>query len=567
VGLTLPLLKAETAIGLLKGEDKHHIRQATMWPSKDSSLRGLVYTTQAMQAEYATTLTDVHKIEKTAERGKKKDVEFIEVPTTDVTLDQSSYSLYCVMDGHNGHEASQFCMSVLQREVHKRLPEGLWPLETAPSATVWLARVRAAVVMALAATERKFSASGISSGATCTLILQTGWALTVANVGDSTAYVDTGAEVFKLSEDHRFDCKKDGPERARLKQFEPRYVVRQLKMTMDGVAGENEEGIGPYRLWPGGLAVTRSIGDFDVGEPVTCSPHVMQVRIPETGCRLVVASDGLWDVDKGNDVQKIVKVRKLNTKVAATKLRRKTGKNYGLQDDVTIAVVDILPGSGVAAVPGLFGTAEAGSVSGISKVFRCFVPGKKAADDPSTRPPRKTPSAGVFAGRTPKKGDRHVEGDLDAPPTLVTDQNATNRGSPASETGRGVVLTNGLVIPEDVDPGNMAYMFNDKDGDQSVSETSESAIGGSGKAGLEQVPRVRVLARVDYAKGAAAHAPELECDRRLRDFLQQFEANSRKCWWLSNQLKRKNMDPCDDAEIISLCSNLQDVCSLGAVGL
>lgn len=113
-------------------------------------------------------------------------------------------------------------------------------------------QIRAAMAFAMVAVERKFSAAGISSGATCTLILQTGWLLSVANLGDSTAYLDTGREVMRLTADHRVD--ESAPEQDRLKAFAPRFSVRRLAANMQGFARDGE-GVGPLRLWPGGLAV------------------------------------------------------------------------------------------------------------------------------------------------------------------------------------------------------------------------------------------------------------------------------------------------------------------------
>lgn len=100
-------------------------------------------------------------------------------------------------------------------------------------------------------------------------------------------------------------------------------------------------GVGPLRLWPGGLCLSRAIGDFDVGDSVLSLPYIsqvhiahpplgtqspllltftcwqqlcclhletcnravchqisamcMQVRVPPEGARLLVASDGVWD--------------------------------------------------------------------------------------------------------------------------------------------------------------------------------------------------------------------------------------------------------------------------------
>ena len=43
--------------------------------------------------------------------------------------------------------------------------------------------------------------------------------------------------------------------------------------------GEEAEGHGPLRMWPGGLCLSRAIGDFDVGENVLCAPHIQQVLV------------------------------------------------------------------------------------------------------------------------------------------------------------------------------------------------------------------------------------------------------------------------------------------------
>jgi hypothetical protein len=37
--------------------------------------------------------------------------------------------------------------------------------------------------------------------------------------------------------------------------------------------------VGPLRCWPGGLCLSRSIGDFDVGECIIPVPHVKQVKV------------------------------------------------------------------------------------------------------------------------------------------------------------------------------------------------------------------------------------------------------------------------------------------------
>ena len=37
--------------------------------------------------------------------------------------------------------------------------------------------------------------------------------------------------------------------------------------------------IGPLRCWPGGLCLSRSIGDVDVGEYIVPVPYVKQIKV------------------------------------------------------------------------------------------------------------------------------------------------------------------------------------------------------------------------------------------------------------------------------------------------
>ena len=39
--------------------------------------------------------------------------------------------------------------------------------------------------------------------------------------------------------------------------------------------------VGPLRVWPGGLCLSRSIGDMDVGDYIVAVPHVKQIKVRE----------------------------------------------------------------------------------------------------------------------------------------------------------------------------------------------------------------------------------------------------------------------------------------------
>jgi hypothetical protein len=72
-----------------------------------------------------------------------------------------------------------------------------------------------------------------------------GQEVVAANVGDSLAYIDTGHSVLLLTASHRIDDNK--AEQERLKESGGEI----------GQADLDGKGVGPLRIWPGGLAFSR----------------------------------------------------------------------------------------------------------------------------------------------------------------------------------------------------------------------------------------------------------------------------------------------------------------------
>lgn len=105
------------------------------------------------------------------------------------------------------------------------------------------------------------------------MALSCGWFLTVANLGDTEAVVDTGSETELVTQTHRLEeCEK---ERKRLTNAG--VTLARLRRDLLGPADKGDVGLGPQRCWPGGLANSRSIGDFDGGRHIVASPHIKQV--------------------------------------------------------------------------------------------------------------------------------------------------------------------------------------------------------------------------------------------------------------------------------------------------
>ncbi|GBG71916.1 hypothetical protein CBR_g10852 [Chara braunii] len=99
--------------------------------------------------------------------------------------------------------------------------------------------------------------------------------------------------------------------------------------------------IGPLRSWPGGLCISRSLGDSDAGKCILPVPHVKQIKLSTRGGRLILATDGIWDVLSNEKAAKCC--RGLPPQKAASLILKEAVKARGVKDDMTVIVVDILP--------------------------------------------------------------------------------------------------------------------------------------------------------------------------------------------------------------------------------
>ncbi|KAG6523836.1 hypothetical protein ZIOFF_013723 [Zingiber officinale] len=216
----------------------------------------------------------------------------------------SSFSVFAVFDGHNGNAAAIYTRDNLLNHVMGAIPSGL-------SREEW--------VQAL---PRQ------TSGTTVTFVIINGWTITVASVGDSRCILDARGLVSALTVDHRLEENVEERERVTASGGE----VGRLN-----VVGGVE--IGPLRCWPGGLCLSRSIGDMDVGEFIVPVPFVKQVKLSNAGGRLIIASDGIWDALTSEMAAN--SCRGLPAELAARQVVKEALRTRGLKDDTTCIVVDI----------------------------------------------------------------------------------------------------------------------------------------------------------------------------------------------------------------------------------
>ncbi|KAH8507236.1 hypothetical protein H0E87_009663 [Populus deltoides] len=174
----------------------------------------------------------------------------------------TSFSVFAIFDGHNGISAAIFAKEQLLDNVLSAIPQDI-------SREEWLQALPRALVAGFVKTDIEFQQGGETSGTTVTFVIIDGWTVTVASVGDSRCILDSqGGVVSLLTVDHRLEENVEERERVTASGGE----VGRLN-----VFGGNE--VGPLRCWPGGLCLSRSIGDTDVGEFIVPIPHVKQVKV------------------------------------------------------------------------------------------------------------------------------------------------------------------------------------------------------------------------------------------------------------------------------------------------
>lgn len=260
-----------------------------------------------------------------AQSRKGEDYLLIKTDTLRVPSSSSSaFSVFAIFDGHNGKAAAVFTRENLLNHVLSALPRGL-------SCDEWLQALPRALVSGFVKTDKEFQSRGETSGTTATFVIVDGWTVTVACVGDSRCVLDTsGGSVSNLTVDHRLEDNKEERERVTASGGE----VGRLSI-VGGVE------IGPLRCWPGGLCLSRSIGDMDVGEFIVPVPFVKQVKLSNLGGRLIIASDGIWDALSSEAAAKAC--RGLPAELAARQVVKEALRRRGLKDDTTCIVVDIIP--------------------------------------------------------------------------------------------------------------------------------------------------------------------------------------------------------------------------------
>lgn len=302
----------------------------------------------------------VVRVSTSQRRIKGEDVVFMREGASR-SVGAPTWSLYCICDGHRGAGAAKYVKRHLWSALAPLLPRTRPELCESEDFREFALKVSTAVVEALVEVGEQFSLSSAvnsagSSGTTVTLALLCGRLLTVANLGDSDAVLDTGSQTVLATVSHRLET--NDAERKRLADAgmllasQTSIINTQASLTNTAQtsvtqASEPWEPVSDtLRCWPGGLAFSRSIGDIEAGKHIISLPHIFQAVLPLRRTRLLMGSDGLWDMIQWQKASRMIH----DAPIAAAASRVVSGalSIWGgpCQDDTTAVVLDILPAKG-----------------------------------------------------------------------------------------------------------------------------------------------------------------------------------------------------------------------------
>lgn len=212
-------------------------------------------------------------------------------------------SIFCIFDGHYGSGCSNFLKDNLIKYIiqNKYFPKN-------PIKALQYGYNKAEEVFC----EQQMINDNIDESGSCSLVtLIIDDMVFVANVGDSVALIGTNEGQYKvLSKIHR---PEEPEEKKRIEQNGGNLY--QEKIPLNGYINNNNNSntfilYGPYRVNPGNLSISRSIGDIKIKNPIfdgkkgviipTPSIQVYHLRKNETF--LFMGSDGIFDVMTYEDV-------------------------------------------------------------------------------------------------------------------------------------------------------------------------------------------------------------------------------------------------------------------------
>ena len=220
------------------------------------------------------------------------------------------FNIFGVLDGHgpDGHHVSNFASDFIPSQIinHPEIKKLSDPELIYQKLKENNCQIITEAFLLCDEELKKVEFDAYGSGCTCNLIIHIGEHILCTNVGDSRAIV--------AYDDNTDDQELNYLEHAQLSiDYKPELENEKNRILLSGgtvAQMENQfgEGVGPYRVWAKGqnypgLAMSRSIGDLkgkSIG--IIAEPGILEYDINETTKFIIIASDGVWEFLKNEDV-------------------------------------------------------------------------------------------------------------------------------------------------------------------------------------------------------------------------------------------------------------------------
>mmetsp|Transcript_25677 Transcript_25677/g.65255 ORF Transcript_25677/g.65255 Transcript_25677/m.65255 type:complete len:394 (-) Transcript_25677:225-1406(-) len=265
------------------------------------------------------------------------------VAASTVELNGRVYEVVCLYDGHGGRFAVDFCaanMISLIVDAASKVRCGGATLEGVADA------VTTAFAIAHQHVRSQAKPEHATSGSTATVVFCDPKARTIlcANVGDSSMLVVDNENAGFATTEH---C-------LHLNEAEQRRVQEAGARIAHALHPVTSQPTGRLRMFPGGIGVSRAIGDADCGLALIPTPSIDIMQLPVKGAVLLLCSNGIWDALGLLTAASTVR-RHNDPHVIAKKLVAEALQNRGLRDDTTCIVIKVGKGFGSRlAMPSLF---------------------------------------------------------------------------------------------------------------------------------------------------------------------------------------------------------------------
>lgn len=228
----------------------------------------------------------------------------------------NGYLYIGLFDGHNGDYVSKFLKENLKKEIRQRLNS--IPMESIIDIND-NKTIPKIIYDSLEKIQNSLNKEKFHVGSTALIVLKNKNRIYIANTGDSRGIVSNHNEIITITEDHN------------------PYLEREFKRVTNNEGKIIQDQSGLLRVM-GTLALTRAMGDEYLQKYITWKPDLYSISLKDSDNIIILASDGIWDVYKSEDLFNFINTNKSMIDQNMLELVVKDARDRGSTDNITLVV-------------------------------------------------------------------------------------------------------------------------------------------------------------------------------------------------------------------------------------